>query len=147
MSERHTESSWTPNRIVLRRLLRYREWLLAGRGFTMQQAVEELEVCQRTVYRDMDYVRTLGWDVEFCRRRRIASQQFYWWQRQLLDRDGNGSKAEGSSRPASFVPVRVVLSSPAIELVHPSGCLIRVAAGAETSTLRSVLKALSASEE
>lgn len=84
---------------------------------------------------------------EFCRRRRIASQQFYWWQRQLLDRDGNGSKAEGSSRPASFVPVRVVLSSPAIELVHPSGCLIRVAAGAETSTLRSVLKALSASEE
>src|SRR5919197_13803 len=70
MSDRHGESSWTPNRMVLRRLLRYREWLLSGRGFTMQEAVEELEVCQRTIYRDMDYVRTLGWDVEFCRRRR-----------------------------------------------------------------------------
>jgi predicted DNA-binding transcriptional regulator YafY len=56
--------------MVLRRLLRYREWLISGRGFTMERAVEELEVCQRTVYRDMDYVRTLGWDVEFCRRRR-----------------------------------------------------------------------------
>jgi proteasome accessory factor B len=70
MSEGHGDRPGTPNRVVLRRLLRYREWLVSGRGFTMQHAVEELEVCQRTVYRDMDYVRTLGWDVEFCRRRR-----------------------------------------------------------------------------
>ncbi len=65
-----TDRPWTPNRVVLRRLLRYREWLVTGRGFTMKQAIEELEVCQRTIYRDMDYVRTLGWDVEFCRQRR-----------------------------------------------------------------------------
>jgi predicted DNA-binding transcriptional regulator YafY len=70
MSDTHADRPWTPNRMVLRRLLRYREWLVSGRGFTMEQAVEELEVCQRTVYRDMDYVRTLSWDVEFCRRRR-----------------------------------------------------------------------------
>src|SRR5215208_727415 len=70
MSDTPSDRPWTPNRMVLRRLLRYREWLISGRGFTMERAVEELEVCQRTVYRDMDYVRTLGWDVEFCRRRR-----------------------------------------------------------------------------
>jgi predicted DNA-binding transcriptional regulator YafY len=70
MSESRGDRPWTPNRLVLRRLLRYREWLVSGRGFTMERAIEELEVCQRTVYRDMDYVRTLGWDVEFCRRRR-----------------------------------------------------------------------------
>lgn len=59
-----------PNRPLLRRLLRYREWLVGGRGFTAQQAVEELEVCERTVYRDIAYLRTLGWDLEFCRSRR-----------------------------------------------------------------------------
>jgi predicted DNA-binding transcriptional regulator YafY len=59
-----------PNRPLLRRLLRYREWLVGGRGFTARQAVEELEVCERTVYRDIAYLRTLGWDVEFCRSRR-----------------------------------------------------------------------------
>src|SRR5260370_3011620 len=52
--------------------------MVAGRGFSMEQALEELEVCQRTVYRDIDYVRTLGWDVEFCRRRR----------RWVLEREG-----------------------------------------------------------
>jgi predicted DNA-binding transcriptional regulator YafY len=70
MSGSETDSASLPNRLLLRRLLRYREWLVSGRGFTMEQALAELEVCQRTVYRDMDYVRTLGWDVEFCRQRR-----------------------------------------------------------------------------
>jgi predicted DNA-binding transcriptional regulator YafY len=70
MVESYGDRPWSPNRVVLRRLLRYREWLVAGRGFTMRQAMEEMEVCARTVYRDMDYVRTLGWDVEFCRQRR-----------------------------------------------------------------------------
>src|SRR5437016_4535768 len=70
MSGVESDSASLPNRLLLRRLLRYREWLVSGRGFTMERALEELEVCQRTVYRDMDYVRTLGWDVEFCRQRR-----------------------------------------------------------------------------
>jgi proteasome accessory factor B len=70
MPEIGTESTSLPNRLLLRRLLRYREWLTSGHGFTMERAMDELEVCPRTVYRDMDYVRTLGWDVEFCRRRR-----------------------------------------------------------------------------
>jgi proteasome accessory factor B len=69
MPETESVSPSLPNRLLLRRLLRYREWLATGRGFTIERAVEELEVCQRTVYRDMDYVRTLGWEVEFCRRR------------------------------------------------------------------------------
>jgi predicted DNA-binding transcriptional regulator YafY len=70
MANDRVESPAAPNRLLLRRLLRYREWLIGGQGFTIQRAVEELEVCVRTVYRDMDYVRTLGWDVEFCRQRR-----------------------------------------------------------------------------
>lgn len=70
MSENSDGGPGPPNRLLLRRLLRYREWLVGGSGFTMPQALDELEVCERTVYRDMDYVRTLGWDVEFCRQRR-----------------------------------------------------------------------------
>jgi len=69
MSETSAARPAPPNRLLLRRLLRYREWLVGGAGFTMAQALQELEVCERTVYRDMDYVRTLGWDVAFCRLR------------------------------------------------------------------------------
>jgi hypothetical protein len=63
---------WTPTRPLLRRLLWYQEHLASGRGFTAGEAWDGMEIHERTLYRDMDYVRAdpLGWDVAFCRRRR-----------------------------------------------------------------------------
>ena len=83
--------------------------------------------------------------VKFCGERRISVHQFYWWQRQLRSRDGAGFSSE-SSAGCGFVPVRISLSSPAIEVVHPGGCLIRVAAGVDAKLLRCVLDALPPAE-
>ena len=72
MSASDIDSTSLPNRLLLRRLLRYREWLVSGSGFTMEQALQELEVCQRTVYRDMDYVRAALGEQHLGHARRIA---------------------------------------------------------------------------
>ena len=82
----------------------------------------------------------------FCRARRIPVHQFYWWQRQLRYR----KSARTSTKPsndATFVSVRVPIHMPSIELVHPSGCVIRVATGVDARSLRNVLDALQPTEE
>lgn len=67
--EMHPAADWSPNRPVLRRLLWYRDRLRRG-GFTTAQAMEELEVGERTVHRDVAYLETLAWEFRFCRQRR-----------------------------------------------------------------------------
>ena len=82
----------------------------------------------------------------FCRERRIPVHQFYWWQRQLGDRKSGKASTE-ATKGTKFVPVRVPIHTPQIELVHPSGCVIRVAAGVDRRSLREVLDALRPTEE
>ena len=82
----------------------------------------------------------------FCRARRIPVHQFYWWQRQLRYRKSAQPSTE-PAKDATFVSVRVPIHTPAIELVHPSGCVIRVAAGVDARSLRNVLDALQPTEE
>lgn len=82
----------------------------------------------------------------FCRARRIPVHQFYWWQRQLRYRKSAQPSTE-PAKDATFVSVRVPLHTPTIEVVHRSGCVIRVAAGVDTRSLRSVLDALQPTEE
>lgn len=82
----------------------------------------------------------------FCRARRIPVHQFYWWQRQLRYRKVAQRSTE-PSKDAAFVSVRVPFHTPTIELVHPSGCVIRVGAGVDTRSLRDVLHALQPTEE
>lgn len=81
----------------------------------------------------------------FCRKRQIPVHQFYWWQRQLRDRDAFDTDEQPLS-PASFVPVRVSLVAPLIEVVHPGGCVVRVVAGVDAQSLRHVLAALDSRE-
>lgn len=83
--------------------------------------------------------------VTFCRKRQIPAHQFYWWQRQLRHRDVPVA-GERPSLPAAFVPVRVSLVTPVIEVVHPGGCVVRVAAGIDARSLRNVLAALESEE-
>ena len=65
-----------------------------------------------------------------CRKRQIPAHQFYWWQRQLRHRDAQDTDEQPLS-PASFVPVRVSLVEPMIEVVHAGGCIVRVVAGVD----------------
>lgn len=81
----------------------------------------------------------------FCRRRQIPPQRFYWWRRQLCCRQGPDVVQE-PPRPASFVPVRIPFVSPTIEIVHPSGSVVRVLAGVDAQSLRNVLDALERGE-
>ena len=76
----------------------------------------------------------------FCRKRQIPVHQFYWWQRRLRQRDTPDTDQRTS--PGAFVPVRVSFVASTIEVVHPRGCIVRVAAGVDVQLLRSVLTAL-----
>ena len=81
----------------------------------------------------------------FCSKRRIPVHQFYWWQRKLSRRD-DPDVPEQPLRPTPFVPVRVSLASPTIEVVHPSGCIVRVVTGVDIQALRNVFAALERGE-
>ena len=81
----------------------------------------------------------------FCRKRQIPVHQYYWWQRQLRHSDVQNADEQPLS-PAPFVPVRVALGSPMIEVVHPGGCIVRVVAGTDVQALRNVLAALEGGE-
>jgi hypothetical protein len=82
---------------------------------------------------------------DYCRQRRIPVSQFYWWQRQLRQRDG-----EAQPRPASdrqrFIPVRLPAVLPVVEVVHPGGCVVRLPIGLDPQVLRAVLDALDPAE-
>jgi len=81
----------------------------------------------------------------FCRKRQISVHQYYWWQRQLRPHDV-WDVGEQPLSPTAFVPVRVSLPSPMIEVVHPGGCIVRVVAGVDVQALRNVMAALDGGE-
>lgn len=81
----------------------------------------------------------------FCRKRQLPVHQFYWWQDQLRRRDAMKSNKPVKAA-ASFVPVRVSLVAPTIDVVHPGGCIVRVVAGVDSQSLRQVLAALDGRE-
>ena len=75
----------------------------------------------------------------FCARERIAPATFYAWKRRLKA-SANGD----ASAPPNLVPVRVV-SQPAdapIELLLPSGCVLRLSPGWDPASVRQLLDLL-----
>ena len=83
---------------------------------------------------------------EFGEKRGIPLSTLTWWRRVLRDagdEKGNGAAAE---TPVVFTEVRPPANPPRtpafVEIVLPSGHLVRVPAGADTATLRRVLQAL-----
>jgi hypothetical protein len=98
----------------------------------------------------------------------VPVHQFYWWRRVLQARDRQGAQSNGkvdrqgnlqatlqprqtrggrdhggSGAPPDFLPVRLpfVVQAP-IEVVHPNGCVVRLATGFDEVSLRRVLMAL-----
>lgn len=75
----------------------------------------------------------------FCRRRDLPEASFYFWRRTLQERD----EQQATARAATFVPVRVVPDAP-VEIVLPSGLVMRVPAGAQAATVATLVAALRA---
>ncbi len=93
----------------------------------------------------------------FCRRRWLSEPSFYSWQRELQRRGaavGDSSPrqetavtrrqqaADVSDGRPSLVPVTVVAVDVCLEVVLPSGIVLRVPEGITPQTLRDVLAAL-----
>ena len=83
---------------------------------------------------------------EFGEKRGIPPSTLSWWRRVFRhagDEEGNGAAAEN---PVVFtevpLPTNVARTSAVLEIVLPSGHLVRVPAGADTDTLQRVLQAL-----
>lgn len=95
---------------------------------------------------------------EFCASEGVSAASFYAWRRELMRRDEErvAKKSAGGATPAhsSFVPLRMIPGnfapllppsqspSSCVELVLPSGHVLRVPPGCDRATLATVLSAL-----
>ena len=73
---------------------------------------------------------------QYCRRHDLAEPSFYYWRRELQQRD-DGQRASSAS---AFVPV-TVLPAPTLEVRCPSGHVITLPT-ADAATLRMLFAAL-----
>jgi hypothetical protein len=83
---------------------------------------------------------------EFGEKRGIPPSTLSWWRRVFRhagDEDGNGATADNAMVFTEVPPPANVPGTRAgLEIVLPSGHLVRVPAGADTDTLQRVLQAL-----
>ena len=77
---------------------------------------------------------------DFCRGRGLHESAFYFWRRELTQRDRR-QPSRAASTQLAFVPVRVIASVP-LEVVLRSGQVVRVGPGFEATHLRAVVDAL-----
>lgn len=74
--------------------------------------------------------------VAFCQAEQISCQSFYYWKRKL-----DSQPSDAPDTPVRLLPIRLLPSSP-IEVVLPSGPILRLSAGCDLDLFRSVLSAL-----
>ena len=83
---------------------------------------------------------------EFGEKRGIPPSTLSWWRqvfRRANEEEGNSAAAENAVVFTEVPkPSNVTRTSAVLEIVLPSGHLVRVPAGADTGTLRRVLQAL-----
>ena len=83
---------------------------------------------------------------EFGEKRGIPPSTLSWWRRVFRDagdEEGNGAAEENPAMFTEVPPPANVPGTPAVlEIVLPSGHVVRVSAGADTDTLQRVLQAL-----
>jgi hypothetical protein len=97
---------------------------------------------------------------DYCAAQGLSEPSFYAWRRAIQERkrqvarasrDGAGPVSRGnaagvrrgpSDGQPTFVPVSIVASAPALEVVGRDGCVIRVPVGFDAATLRQLLAVL-----
>ena len=92
-----------------------------------------------------------GWSVRrFCGVEGVSEPSFYCWRKRLRSWKQARVKAGGASAPAPqrpseplFVPLGTLGGTEAVlEIVHPSGCRVRVVGPLNVSSLKQVLQTL-----
>lgn len=90
-----------------------------------------------------------GWSIRrFCAREGIATPSFYAWRRKLREpadddqRAARASRHGDSDREPLFVPVKLLDSAPALEIIHPLGYRIQVTGELHPAVLRQVIETL-----
>jgi hypothetical protein len=80
----------------------------------------------------------------FCARERISLPSFYSWRRRL--RQGPPPRTPRSTAAATtelpFLPIQIAPAATPVEVVLPSGPVLRLAPGCDLSFVRSVVLAL-----
>ena len=72
----------------------------------------------------------------FCNAHRVSQATFYSWRKRLA------ARARGRTAPApAFAPVRVV-PDPTVEVILPTGLIVRVPGGIEPATVARLVAAL-----
>jgi hypothetical protein len=92
---------------------------------------------------------------DFCSERDLTENSFYVWRRQIARRDEQVQvgRSELTSRSpeqtsSAFVPVNVTpIATRPIELVHPSGSLIRLSPGVDWHDVARLFEVLDADRE
>lgn len=86
----------------------------------------------------------------FCAARRLSEASLYAWRRELARRDGDRrpgirklSPARPKSAAATFVPLQV-LSQALIEVVLPTGLIVRLPSGADAAAMTTVANLVAA---
>lgn len=82
----------------------------------------------------------------FCVRERISAPSFYSWRRRLdskpdFPRPPRSDHAPPHAAPR-LLPVHILPPSPSVEVVLPTGPILRVAPGTDLAFLRSLVDAL-----
>jgi hypothetical protein len=86
---------------------------------------------------------------QFCAKQRISEPSFYAWRKRLQVRNGKTEqpgdvhpRLDVPDRGHGFIPVQVRDAAGALEVIHPSGCRVRVTDEGHLAMLRQVLDLL-----
>jgi hypothetical protein len=77
----------------------------------------------------------------FCAEQGVSLPSFYAWRRRLRA-DASASAPASVSDDPPFVPIRLLQSATPVELVLPSGAVLRLAPGCDLAFVRSLIASL-----
>ena len=86
---------------------------------------------------------------QFCTKEQVSEPSFYAWRRKLVEARPDGKRTVMSSRRVStpkdgqdFIPLKLIETVSAMEVVHPRGYRIRVTGEVNVTDLQRVLDVL-----
>jgi len=86
---------------------------------------------------------------QFCAKEGISQPSFYAWRRKLQEPASSGVRLRQSRRrvaeageKAMFIPLKLLESTQALEIIHPLGCQVRITGMVNAVALKQVLEVL-----
>ena len=86
---------------------------------------------------------------EFCSKERVSQPSFYAWRRKFREQENHGTRSRKSGRRVTepgnsgeFIPLELLDSVGALEVIHPLGYQVRVSGEVNFHALQQVLDVL-----